>query len=317
MFLLHFWESLPKFIRVICYWTVGLFSLLGVLMGLKDTRAFMASLLIFFGVGIVCSAITVSAYYFVVMGSRKATGQKISSLYQQKGYCPELAQLSEQVFIMGDLRLKLQRVFFYLMCEDYDNAEKYVRVLVDERGTQRETAMVTTERMWLFAMTGRIERAEGLFQENERKQNQAYEMMRDLGETYQPQLDDALVYYLLASAFSLRLNGGARVQDYRSAFMFQVSKRCQTDQMMYPKIYDLVLLYASNQFEQASALEHSLLAEIQASGTAIPYARRDDLTRMVNQARIFAKYVEVVKHERKNQPSADEQIGQIEGLSAL
>ena len=317
MFLLHFWDSLPKFIRVICYWTVGLFTLLGLLIGLKNPTALMLSVLIFIGVGIICSAITVGAYYFVVMGSRKATEQKISSVYAQKGYCAELAQLSEQVFIMGDLRLKLQRVFFYLMSEDYDNAEKYVRVLVDEHGTQRETAMLNTARMWLFAMTGRIERAETLFQENEKKQNQAYEMMRDLKPEYQPQLDDAIVYFLLASAFSLRLNEGARLNDYRSAFLFQVSKRCQADQMMYPKIYDLVLLYASNRFEEASAMEHSLLAEIQTSGTDIPYARRDDLTRMVNQARIFAKYVEVVKSIKESRPTVDEQIGQIEGLSTL
>ena len=314
--LLNYWESLPKFMRTICYWILGIFTVLGALIGLKNINHFFTVLIGFILIGVVCAAITLGAYYFVVIGSRKATEQKIDSVYQQKGYCSDLAQLSEQVFIMGDLRLKLQRVFFYLMMEDYDNAAKYLRVLNDAHGTQREMAMVTTMRMWMDAMTGRVERAESLFQETERKQNQAYEMLRDLNVPYRPQLDDALVYYLLASALSIRVNDGARFSDYQTAFHFQVTKRCDADQAMYPRIYALSMLYARNQFEEASAMEHSLLAEIQTS-TAIPYARRGDYTRMVNQARIFAKYVEIVTHERKAQPSIDDQLNKIEGLSAL
>lgn len=313
--LLHYWESLPKFMRVICYWIVGIFTVLGLLIGLK--QSFFASVLIFLLVGIINAAITVGAYYAVVLGSRKAAQQKIDSLYQQKGYCAELCQLSEQVFIMGELRLKLQRTFFYLMMEDYENANKYLRVLNDAHGTQREMAMVTTMRMWYMAMNGQMERAESLFLEAETRQNQAYEMMRDLSPQYSPQMDDALVYFLLASAMSIRVGGGERLNDYKSAFGFQVSKRCAADQSMYPRIYDLVMLYAYNQFEKASAAEHSLLAEIQTS-TAIPYSRREDLTRMVNQARVFARYVEVVTKERKSRISPEEQrINAIEGLSQL
>ena len=314
--LLNYWESLPKFMRTICYWILGIFTVLGTLIGLKNSNHFFTVLLVFILIGIVNSAITLGAYYFVVIGSRKATEQKIDSVYQQKGYCSDLAQLSEQVFIMGDLRLKLQRAFFYLMMEDYDNASKYLRVLNDEHGTQREMAMVTTMRLWMDTMAGHIDRAETLFQSSELKQNQAYEMLRDLSVPYRPQLDDALVYYLLASVMSIRVNDGARLSDYKSAFHFQVSKRCDADQAMYPRIYELSMLYARNQFDEASALEHSLLAEIQTS-QAVPYARREDYTRMVNQARVFAKYVEIVSHERKSQPSFDDQLNKIEGLSAL
>ena len=313
--LLHYWESVPKFLRVICWIVFGFCTVLGALIGLRAGAGFFTCLIIFTLVGLINAAITLGAYYAVIIASRKATEQKIDSMYQQKGYCDELAQLSEQVFIMGDLRLKLKRAFYYLMNENYEGAEKYIRVLVDENGTQREMAMVNTMRMWLYAMTGRIERAESLFESVELKQNQAYEMLRDM-DGYHPQLDDSLLYYLLASAFALRLHDGARLSDYRSEFMFQVTKRCDPDQRMYPRIYELFLLYASNRFEEASQMEHSLLAEIQTS-TGVPYGRRADYTRMVNQARLFAKYVEVVKQVKQSRPTADDMIGQIEGLSAL
>lgn len=298
-------RGLPKFMKIICACTVGVFGLMGLGLSLKWAAAggnFLAALLYFLLIVVVSELMVLGAYFLLLHLSETALRQKVSEIYQQRGYVVDMAKCTEDTFSFGDPGTMLQRVFFYLMAEDYENAEKFMLPLTDKAVLRRDRAMLNTCRLWLYMMTARTERAERLFQETAEEQLAVYQRMPDIRVKYRPELDDAIIYFMLASALSVQLFNGAHLSDYRGQFDFQLSKRCEADQRLYPEIYDLIVLYAKGDLTAAQEKGRRLRATVEAADTSIPYARRGDLLRLIEQARLFAKYVQTVTPADRKAP---------------
>lgn len=278
--------------------------------------SFLAALLYFTLLGLFSAFAIVMSWRGMSLLAQKRITQKMEVIYQERGYCRKLADMAYSIPTPTD-KVMLQHIFLLVMAEEYEFAETRLLRINRTQLSGREAAMYDTCRLRMLAMTGEFYDAQQLFLQLKDSIGRAYEMKPDLFDQYTLYADDALVFYMLAAAFSLQNGEHGMAEEYRRHAEFQITNRSDTEMLYYPQIFDLNLLYAQERYDEAHVMENEIRGEIESR--MMPLGIKKDLLRFTEQAKVFGNLARFIKPDvaERRLPRAVSDPYSDAGLSAL
>ena len=288
-------EHNPKPVMITAIVVFALFMVCG--MGYSGNLAFQYGkpflpLMIFFtllAVGAVFAVLW--TWHFLAQAAHKASFKKAELDFRQGGYTRDLAG----TFLAAPYPTDEERVInAYLLsaAESYKEAENALQLVDRSELSVRTMAMLQTTYLRIYSMTGRQEKVKRLLENVRGKNDAAYEMNADLNGTFLPYLDDALDYYLITAMYYLQRGDQASAAPYMKNLMFQISKHDEADRVLFPKIVDLCVLFATSRFQDAHTLENDLKGEIGNFSGSLSQPHKTELLRRIEQARIYSPFLD-------------------------
>ena len=284
----------PKFLRIICYCSLGFFSLVGLAAnaaGLSRApgTAFL-NILFFIFLACLLSAAFVGLWFLLVHLMHRSMYARLSLYYAQQGYCREMVTCADSASLIPTAGDRAFILYLQVMCEMYAEAGQSMLKIAEAELSPREEARYNTARILCWVMTGANAKAHMLYDRMAQRMDTVYESHPDPDGAFHEWSDDALTYYLTAAALCTQNGNAAKAADYDQRMQFQLSKHDPADGQFIPQISALNQLYASQQLDKAYTAEQALRNEIAAAN--LPQGRRSNYERMTAQARIFAAYAE-------------------------
>lgn len=280
----------PRLIRKFAKWTFIFFAFFGLLMSLKPTYPIqmLGMFLMFLFLAVVTSSSVILGFRLLMLMTRKTNNMKLDAMYEKDGFTPDMAFICKHSNPFGYGRDRLMAAYLYTMCEDFNVAKEQIAQTEDSELTERLFALKQTCRMQIAALSGGMERADTMFQQYRWSLSTTYANHPLLTDKYRPYLDDALTFYMLGAVLSVRAGEPDGVEQFRTLAQSRLAEmRSAAQAKLTEAIFELNLLYAQGRLEEADSYAIQLEGEI-SMASALPQGRRDDLHRMVGQARIYA-----------------------------
>lgn len=282
--------EIPFPVRLIARITFIFFTVIGLLMMLKvtTTAQTITTLLYFVLLGVLSSAAVIGIYRLLMHYGLRMTFSITDTEYRAKGYTKELAAVATAGTPFTAPREKLIEAYLNLMAENYSGAYQILQPMMNKPLAPRLQALRNTCLIRYHLLTGRVERAQTIFETYAVSQDEAYEMEPELLPEVHEWIDDALLYYMSAAMFSAMRGRGEEAERYVVEAERQAEKHeNRVNAELLLEIMQLDMLYAAGRFAEADARAVTLRDEI-GSAVVLSMPHRDHLYRRVDQAAICA-----------------------------
>ena len=287
-------EATPRALRVTAYAFLALFELVGFAFSLRaltiSTSDFVKSVLAFLLFGLLGLAAIGYFWQFLTKIARGNTFQKIEQYYCERGYCSEMPEALRSIMPAPTKRDKVLMAYLLVRAEDYTAAERQIADINQPSLLQREFAMLTTARLRLCMMTGKIEKFDRIYQDTKQKILGAFDLQPELLGEYKPYFDDAYDYFMLAAAYERLYGHMEQEAAYRKKAVFQASNRSASEMECYTQLLELNSLYAAGKTEEAHTLEQQLYVLPDSFSPPMTQPQKDEFRRAIEQSRIFSAH---------------------------
>lgn len=294
-------QNQPKYIRILIIVTLSFFTLIGLGLSIHlleySFGRFLIHSLYFMLLGLFASAVILYSFDFFSKIARRSTEERIAAQYIQQGMCMDMAESLKAIMPAPTDRDLVLRAFILVMSEHFHEAEQQIARINQPGLSMREFSMLMTAKIRLCMMTGSMEKAGKLLEQNQVKMDLAYENKADYFPDYRAYADDAFEFYMLAAVYYDLIQQPETAANYRKKAEFQASNRSSSELEFYKSLLELNRLYVTGKTQAAHTLENEMRGMVEHFNPPITQGLKNDLLRAVAQARIFSAAHDLVDVE--------------------
>lgn len=281
-----------KYTKILALVTIGFFALVGLGLSVRaleeSAAAFFLIWLYYIFLGLIAAIILIYAFDIFARIARKGTKEKIAAQYAQQGFCLDMAESVKAIMPSPSERDLVLRSFFLVMSEHYKEAELQMSRINQPALSMREYSMLMTSKIRLSMMTGDMEKAAKLIEQNQVKMDLAYENKPEYFDDYRAYADDTFEYFMLSAVYYDLIQQPDTAAAYRKKAEFQASNRSTAEMDFYKELLELNRLYILGKTQEAHILENNMRGMVANIGAPVSQGMKNDMLRAAEQAKVFA-----------------------------
>lgn len=294
-------QNPPKYVKITMIVTICFFSFigLGICLPLLEYSfgKYLVNVLYYVFLGLIGAAVILFAFQIFSKVVRRHTEEHLAAQYQNQGMCLDMAETLKAIMPAPTERDLVLRSFILVMSEHFHEAELQMSRINQQTLSMREFSMLMTSKIRLYMMTGKMEKAGKLLEQNQVKMELAYENKPDYFDDYRAYADDAFEFYMLAAVYYDLIRQPESAENYRKKAEFQVSGRSAAELEFYKHLLELNRLYVTRKTQEAHILENEMRGMAEHFNPPIPQGLKNDLLRAAEQAKVFSAATDLVNVE--------------------